>query len=563
MNTYCECCQNQPATCQLAYDYNKQKFSLCEGCHKNVTAYSLLPSEWFHLMAKHGKYADYINENYYFTNGVSILPKIKRDMQETSKLPTLTDVNQNLTKLIECMSFPFISVDEASQQAALKQFQVAEILHQLDTLLKTTTLPHVWDSCYKICGILIKIGHLNAVAAWLKQHWQNRSLIAFDALVKVSALCFPIDEVFELTTQVILNHRHYAKTLSFFPTEKVLPWLETHVDQPYSFWGEVAAKLFLSWNTVQRWISQGRPLSLVAIAALKAMCTSNDPDTKLYHPASVESMTEVLNQYLLTDPTSTVRQSVALITSKWDQCMKHNFQQKTETLPSSSDPFVGKLEKIKNIESYHIKKFIKTNDTTELVTKFGGQPTWLETPQWPLSKSIGTPMKFVGQIVINKNLFAHTNATIAYLFITDDKEHFIEGTYNPESGENAVILQPGDNHFVNTRHLLTGPTVSESSFLIETELTPEPDYIPLQALSVLLNKKEKAAYLKQIEGNKMGGLPHFIQVEEYPGNQKKWHLLLQLSMDSVPFDVNFGDNGTGYLFLSSEGKCARFLWQSY
>ena len=29
----------------------------------------------------------------------------------------------------------------------------------------------------------------------------------------------------------------------------------------------------------------------------------------------------------------------------------------------------------------------------ELVTKFGGQPVWLEKPAWPLSKETGNPMR--------------------------------------------------------------------------------------------------------------------------------------------------------------------------
>ena len=32
---------------------------------------------------------------------------------------------------------------------------------------------------------------------------------------------------------------------------------------------------------------------------------------------------------------------------------------------------------------------------TNLVTKFGGQPVWLEEPQWPISRSYGEPMQFI------------------------------------------------------------------------------------------------------------------------------------------------------------------------
>ena len=36
----------------------------------------------------------------------------------------------------------------------------------------------------------------------------------------------------------------------------------------------------------------------------------------------------------------------------------------------------------------------------EPVTKFGGQPVWLDAPAWPLSASQGRPMRFLGQILV-------------------------------------------------------------------------------------------------------------------------------------------------------------------
>jgi len=30
----------------------------------------------------------------------------------------------------------------------------------------------------------------------------------------------------------------------------------------------------------------------------------------------------------------------------------------------------------------------------------------------------------------------------------------------------------------------------------------------------------------------------------------------------VPFEVNFGDAGVGYAFLSEDGTTSKFLWQS-
>jgi hypothetical protein len=38
-------------------------------------------------------------------------------------------------------------------------------------------------------------------------------------------------------------------------------------------------------------------------------------------------------------------------------------------------------------------------------------------------------------------------------------------------------------------------------------------------------------------------------------------LLLQLDSEDVPFMINFGDGGIGYVFISSDSRKALFLWQ--
>jgi hypothetical protein len=52
-----------------------------------------------------------------------------------------------------------------------------------------------------------------------------------------------------------------------------LDWIERTIAQPKlvaAFWGELAAKSGLTWPRAQRWLTSGRPLSLVALDALIA-----------------------------------------------------------------------------------------------------------------------------------------------------------------------------------------------------------------------------------------------------------------------------------------------------
>lgn len=197
----------------------------------------------------------------------------------------------------------------------------------------------------------------------------------------------------------------------------------------------------------------------------------------------------------------------------------------------------------------------------EPVTKFGGQPAWIEGPTWPLSRATGRPMRFLGQVALDPTIFADAPARAAYLFLTDEEE-CVDGTYEPEGGENAVVLQPG--RFPGpSAALVEGPTLYR---MVEepgaSGLVPEPCEFAV-TLAVGEDGDPRAAEGgEERDGfeNKVGGVPDFLQGEEYPEGGP-WRLLLQLDSASVPFYVNFGDAGVGYAFLSEDGSAAKFLWQ--
>jgi hypothetical protein len=97
-----------------------------------------------------------------------------------------------------------------------------------------------------------------------------------------------------------------------------------------------------------------------------------------------------------------------------------------------------------------------TAPITAPVTKFGGQPVWLEAPQWPLSRLCATPMEFIAQIALPPDLFPAVRARLAYLFMSGNEA---DDTWDPNSGENAVILQPGGRWHGSSQPLLTGPSL--------------------------------------------------------------------------------------------------------
>lgn len=190
-------------------------------------------------------------------------------------------------------------------------------------------------------------------------------------------------------------------------------------------------------------------------------------------------------------------------------------------------------------------------------TKFGGQPDWLTTIEWPLSNETGEPMRFICQIDLRQIGFDNLEAKFAYLFMTDEEE-YVDGTWEPDGGENAIILQPGHNP-MKTREVKDGPTlyamVERANY---AKLVPQAFECGVNLIPSL-DKENTGDDLEVI--NKFRGEPVFLQGEEYPSDDKAWQLLIQLDSANVPFSINFGDAGVGYGFLSPDGKTAKFLWQ--
>lgn len=158
----------------------------------------------------------------------------------------------------------------------------------------------------------------------------------------------------------------------------------------------------------------------------------------------------------------------------------------------------------------------------EAVTKFGGQPTWLTEPQWPLSRLYGSPMKFVCQLALAPEVFGRQQASMAYLFMT---EYSGQGeppwTWAPTRGENAVLLQPG--HWSGpTLPLREGPGLYKGDrkhavpceYAVSLMLGEDPDVydIPESAIGlddagdpVVYDEAVWESYLQALFEPKMGG----------------------------------------------------------
>jgi uncharacterized protein YwqG len=184
-----------------------------------------------------------------------------------------------------------------------------------------------------------------------------------------------------------------------------------------------------------------------------------------------------------------------------------------------------------------ILEFTEPVNLTSTSIKFGGQPDWIESSQWPLSSSLGRPMKFICQVPLGE-VFPEHQGKVAYLFMTEEEE-YADGTWEPDGGENAVIIQPGGIVAVPVEEIEVGPTKEEFGIrVIETQVEAN-----------------------SLDGCRLGGEPDFMQYEEFPGPKEEWAFLLQLDSCAMPFSVNFGDSGVGYAFINRAATQGKFLWQ--
>jgi hypothetical protein len=114
-------------------------------------------------------------------------------------------------------------------------------------------------------------------AELFRAHFAELRMSAPIRWTATAAKCLPREEMLQLSWDMIascdgLALKDAANALEHCRTPAALEWIERTIGQPKlvaQFWGELAAKSELTWPRAQRWIANGRPLSLVALDALQ------------------------------------------------------------------------------------------------------------------------------------------------------------------------------------------------------------------------------------------------------------------------------------------------------
>lgn len=160
---------------------------------------------------------------------------------------------------------------------------------------------------------------------------QEKSIVDFHLRSEAIARRLPANEAFRIISTEInqcedrfLNE--YILALNYVRTDNTLDWIENNAHRIKSVglnWGHLAAVSFFSWERAERWLSLGRPLSLIGLDAL-IFCTTNgerknqSPLLQKLKPRLTDNpksdvISNRLQNYLLTDSVPRTKDSVAKI----------------------------------------------------------------------------------------------------------------------------------------------------------------------------------------------------------------------------------------------------------
>lgn len=251
-------------------------YRLCRQCQHRLTHRALRPLELFNLVSIHG-HAYLLHDDFYdYYTGEATQPEI--DVLEADKFP-FPDFEQIKTDLNRLINFAFVQhfTDEKVIEQ-LRHFDKQEVLKIVDSKVSYNRAIN-----YKAYEVVARVVERTA-ESWIKNEWTNRKEDELLLFAKAIAKCLDFDEAFEILTKELesgedkfLSENVYA--LLYFQSDKTLDWIEkvsSRIKNVSSNWGQLAASSQFAWHRADKWLTIGRPLSLVALDALSLCTTTGD-----------------------------------------------------------------------------------------------------------------------------------------------------------------------------------------------------------------------------------------------------------------------------------------------
>ncbi|PTS81712.1 hypothetical protein DBR21_18665 [Caulobacter sp. HMWF009] len=276
------------------------------------------PLEWFRLAALHGPLAFLLHDDFYSEDGVADQNRIPVQQAGLFPAPTLDSVRADLQKLFD-YTFTRWRL-EAPVVAALNVYAPEVLLRTMSQRMLECPIPWIESRCFEVAATLGP-----AARDWVRANWANGTKSAtLYAFLKSAAACLPAPEAVPQALQAVEaadggDISVTALALVDFHSPQVLDWIERTVRSPVSDrWGYLAARSSLTWAVAARWLSAGRPTSLVALDALLNVYCAH-PSVRHPIPAELPDqpgtplILQTLHDAALVDPVPRVEKAVAAI----------------------------------------------------------------------------------------------------------------------------------------------------------------------------------------------------------------------------------------------------------
>ena len=307
----CESCNINDFEVEQLADEGQKPYRLCRPCLYRLVKKALRPLEFFNLTAIHG-HSFYLQDDFYnFQTGEATQPDIEVLHPDKFPFPDFEKIKNNLDRLIDFAFVDYFTDDYVIKQ--LRQFDKNQTLNAIDKKVKYNRAINY--KAYEVVGKIIGKEAKN----WLKNEWVNRQENELLIFAEAISKCFDFDEAFETLINEIeskddKNLSENISALLYFQSDKTLDWLEKVIHRTNNIstnWGTLAATSKCSWVKADKWLTVGRPLSLVAIDALLFCTTTGDRQNqafwlqqnppKLTDSPRPEIIANKLKDYLLKD----------------------------------------------------------------------------------------------------------------------------------------------------------------------------------------------------------------------------------------------------------------------
>lgn len=275
---------------------------------------ALRPIEWYNLAKRHGWYQHLLHDDFYDENGTADQPAEDVERPSEFPAPVLEVVAADPSRLLDYSITRWHFTEDL--ETAWAALDPSDTLATLSERFAATRNAGIRARILEVCASTLR----DSAADFVRYAWGDYpESVPLWSLATASAACLPFREGFDRVVVALdalppNRKRESMFCLGTFHSTDALDWIERHVFPPATdAWGSLASVSSFPWPRAERWLSQGRPLSHVALATLEAIIRPRPKGAYIPHllqPPTEHTMREILSAYTARDPVPRVQNGI-------------------------------------------------------------------------------------------------------------------------------------------------------------------------------------------------------------------------------------------------------------